>query len=169
MSSRDLAELRRRLDAYQPASVLAIGAGAEDLLASHCSRHPDCRITCLDANASLDMPGLLDALSKLGRFDFVLARGVLERADAEYGAHFLARLRDVHTQRFCVLLDSDRGEQRWQAAALAAMGLSHWASASLDHQRLEIHGFDLATYKATPEWLNARHWAHPEHWGKYRW
>jgi hypothetical protein len=169
MTSRDLAEITRRLDSYQPASVLAIGAAAEDLLKSHCSRHPDCQITCLDADASLDIPTLLDALSGLGRFDFVLVRGILEPADAELGAHFLARLRDVHSQRLCVLLDGDRHEHPWHPAALTAMGLSHWASERLEQQRVDIYGFDLAAYKATPEWLNARHWAHPEHWGKYRW
>jgi hypothetical protein len=45
------------------------------------------------------------------------------------------------------------------------MGLARWSSAAT----FEIYGFDLGSYKATPDWLNARHWAHPEHWGKYRW
>ncbi|MFP4252452.1 MAG: DUF6231 family protein [Guyparkeria sp.] len=29
--------------------------------------------------------------------------------------------------------------------------------------------FDIETYKRTPDWLNARNWANPELWGKYRW
>ncbi|MBN2872050.1 MAG: hypothetical protein JXJ30_03970 [Halothiobacillaceae bacterium] len=32
-----------------------------------------------------------------------------------------------------------------------------------------VYLFDIDTYKDTPDWLNARHWAHPELWGKYRW
>ncbi|MFO7808749.1 DUF6231 family protein [Guyparkeria sp.] len=32
-----------------------------------------------------------------------------------------------------------------------------------------IYLFDIETYKRTPDWLNARHWANPELWGKYRW
>ncbi|OYY75970.1 MAG: hypothetical protein B7Y33_06085 [Hydrogenophilales bacterium 16-62-9] len=29
---------------------------------------------------------------------------------------------------------------------------------------LNIHDYDLATYKPVPDWLNARYWAHPERW-----
>jgi hypothetical protein len=29
--------------------------------------------------------------------------------------------------------------------------------------------FDVGSYKATPDWLNARHWANPQLWDKYRW
>lgn len=32
-----------------------------------------------------------------------------------------------------------------------------------------VYLFDIETYKRTPDWLNARHWANPELWGKYRW
>ncbi|WP_322520450.1 DUF6231 family protein [Guyparkeria halophila] len=32
-----------------------------------------------------------------------------------------------------------------------------------------IYLFDIETYKRTPDWLNARHWANPELWDKYRW
>ena len=29
--------------------------------------------------------------------------------------------------------------------------------------------FHLAAYKPVPDWLNSRHWAHPERWGQSRW
>lgn len=32
-----------------------------------------------------------------------------------------------------------------------------------------VYLFDIETYKRTPDWLNARHWANPELWDKYRW
>ncbi|TKA91199.1 hypothetical protein FAZ79_01265 [Guyparkeria sp. SB14A] len=32
-----------------------------------------------------------------------------------------------------------------------------------------VYLFDIKTYKHTPDWLNARNWANPELWGKYRW
>ncbi|WP_290652932.1 DUF6231 family protein [Aquisalimonas sp.] len=32
-----------------------------------------------------------------------------------------------------------------------------------------LYGFDVGTYKTTPDWLNPRYWANPELWGKYRW
>ncbi len=29
--------------------------------------------------------------------------------------------------------------------------------------------FHIAEYKPVPDWLNPRHWAHPERWGQSRW
>jgi hypothetical protein len=169
MGTQDLPDLTRRLATHKPATVLAIGAHAGDLLAAYRSAHGDCRIAYLDAEGILEAATLLDELTRQERFDFVIVRGVLERVDADSGAHLLASLRDVHSRRFCVVLESDDARRRWQASDLIAMGLTHWASESLDDAMLDTYGFDLGTYKATPEWLNARHWAHPEQWGKNRW
>ncbi len=169
MGTQDLPDLRRRLESHKPASVLAIGAQAGALVAAYQSAHPDCRIAHLDADGTLGGEMLLKELAGHGRFDFVIVRGVLESVDADTGAHLLARLRDVHTRRFCVVLDTNDGEHPWQAQELAAMGLSHWSTETTGEATLEVYGFDLGTYKSTPDWLNARHWAHPEHWGKHRW
>jgi hypothetical protein len=169
MGQQDLPDLTRRLKAHKPASVLAIGPRADDLLAIYTSEQPDCRITCLDSDGALAADMLLEALSSHGRFDFVVVRGELERVDTDSGAHLLARLRDVHCRRFCVVIESNDLASRWKTSDLIAMGLAHWASETLGTTALEIYGFDLGTYKATPKWLNARHWANPEQWGKYRW
>ena len=32
-----------------------------------------------------------------------------------------------------------------------------------------LFGYDVGTYKTTPDWLNADHWANPELWNKHRW
>jgi len=48
------------------------------------------------------------------------------------------------------------------AAAFRALGFS--LCFSDDAENLNIHDYDLATYKPVPDWLNARYWAHPERW-----
>lgn len=169
MGTQEAADLSRRLIAYAPASLLAIGPRAGELLAPYRRTHPECAVSSLDPEGTMDGDALLDALGEHGRFDFVILRGVLERIDANTGAHLMARLRDVHTRRLCVVVDTGDAARRWQTADLIAMGLSHWSSETLNDAVLEVYGFDLGTYKATPDWLNARHWAHPEHWGKFRW
>ena len=169
MGTQDLPDLTRRLESHQPASLLAIGPQASALLAAYQSVHPDCRIAYLDPHGTLGGEMLLEELARHERFDFAIVRGVLERVDADTGAHLVARLRDVHTRRFCLVLSTNDGERRWQASELIAMGLSHWSTETVNEASLEIYGFDLGNYKATPDWLNARHWAHPEHWGKNRW
>ena len=37
-------------------------------------------------------------------------------------------------------------------------------SASDTTEKMHVFYYDLATYKTVPDWLNARHWAHPERW-----
>jgi hypothetical protein len=169
MGKQDLPALTQRLEAHKPASLLAMGPRAGDVLTAYRKAHGECRITHLDGDGTLGAAALMEALAEHPRYDFVIVRGELERLDTETGAHLLARLRDVHSRRFCVLLDSNDDEPRWRASELVAMGLTHWAGESTQATGLEMYGFDLATYKATPKWLNARHWAHPEQWGKNRW
>jgi hypothetical protein len=163
------ADLAGRLETFKPASLLAIGPQAGALTAGYHDAHPECRLSYLDAHGTLDPDSLLEELAGYGRFDFVILRGVLERADADTGAHVLARLRDVHAKRFCLVLDPSDHDHPWQSSALIAMGLAHWSRETVNAAVLEIYGFDLGTYKTTPDWLNARHWAHPQHWGKQRW
>ena len=33
----------------------------------------------------------------------------------------------------------------------------------------EFWQFNILTYKQVPDWLNARFWANPENWNKFRW
>ena len=169
MGTAELSDLAARLECYKPASVLAIGPRASDLMAAYQRAHPEPQVATLDADGTLDGETLLAELAAYGRFDFILLRGVLERVDADTGAHLLARLRDVHTRRFCAAVNPSNDEHPWQASALIAMGLAHWSRETVDAGILEIYGFDLGTYKTTPNWLNARHLAHPQHWGRERW
>jgi hypothetical protein len=169
MGKQDRQDLTRRLESHRPASLLAIGPQAGALVSDYQRAHPECAIEHLDPHGTLDGRSLLDELTNQGRFDFVVLRGVLERLDEDSGAHLIARLRDIHTGRFCVILGGIDAGHRWTAAELSAMGLTHWSTERVNDAALEIYGFDLGTYKATPDWLNARHWAHPEHWGKFRW
>lgn len=169
MGTQDRPDLMRRLESHEPASLLAIGRRAAEMLAPYVSAHSRCRVELLDPEGQLDAQTLLERLAKQHRFDFVIVRGVLERLDVQSGAHLLACLRDVHSSHFCVVLDGEHENRTWPPAELIAMGLSQWPAERVGEATLDIYGFDLGTYKATPDWLNARHWAHPEHWGKFRW
>lgn len=86
--------------------------------------------------------------------------GSLGQAAAE---QLVARLRDVQAQRILWLLD---GSVPWERKDLLALGF-RLLDGSDDGQRL--YGYDIDNYKTTPDWLNAKHWANPELWGKYRW
>ena len=169
MANQDAAGLTERLESHAPGTLLAIGPGADELLAAYRDAHPDCVVTVVDPDGALDGAALLRDIEGLGRFDLVVLRGVLERLDEASGAHLMARLRDVHTHLLCVVLDDMGQDARWTRDALVAMGLAHWSTERVQAADVDVFGFDLGTYKKTPDWLNARHWAHPEHWDKYRW
>jgi len=48
------------------------------------------------------------------------------------------------------------------ASMFLALGFMLTAADTRGDRR--IHYYDLETYKTVPDWLNARHWAHPERW-----
>ena len=102
-------------------------------------------------------------LSQLGRQDLVLVAGLqaLPRGDGEV---LLSRLRDLYARRVLVTVVLD-GE--WQRNDMTAFGFTQLAR--IDEHLGTLFGFDIATYKTTPDWLNPRYWANPEMWDKAWW
>lgn len=74
------------------------------------------------------------------------------------------RLRDLFAQQSLMFMPSD-------AANLNFNGLGYTAVPLLenDHQKGTCWQFNLYDYKQRPDWLNAKYWANPENFGKYRW
>ena len=120
-------------------------------------------VTCLGRLASADeVPAEL-------RVDTGLVAEQLEYLDARAGAHLLSRLRDVHCKRVFLLLRNGlgNGNTRWSRDALLAMGFTQ-------QQPDEVFGAELYLYEPEVfnpprEWNNARDWANPENFRKYRW
>lgn len=103
------------------------------------------------------------ALPELGRQDLVLL-AELEAFQRSDGEVLLSRLRDLYARRVLARL---RPSDTWQHNDLTAFGFTRLAR--LGPEEGILYGFDMATYKTTPDWLNPRFWANPELWGKYRW
>jgi hypothetical protein len=107
------------------------------------------------------------------RFDLAVVAGVLENLDPEAAAALLAALRDLTASRLLVAVPARSGNARersvWLREDMLAHGLEYLGAARHHSETLAIYGFDLDRYKRTPDWLNARSWANPENWGKYRW
>lgn len=102
--------------------------------------------------AALASEPLFD-LAIVSEFDPALAK-------AEVHA-LLAALRDVHARRVLVIAPESI------APDLSALGFTLLAKYS--EQATRLFGFELRSYKAKPEWLNAQYWANPEMWDKKRW
>lgn len=97
------------------------------------------------------------------RLPLVVVAGLLERMAAAAARELLAALRDRQAQHTILWVDLERSPL--PEAELRALGFRV-------HARDGAHllcGFDAYDYKDRPDWLNPRHWAHPELWDRYRW
>jgi len=157
----------------QPRSVLTLGHTAARYCAPYLAEHPDCRHTEIAIATGADDGALLARLDRERHADVAVIAGGLEHLDRATANAVIARLRDLHNARLLVLLPEKPGEHdisHWDLADLSGLGLRLEARTSnSDGETLLLYGFDIANYKRTPDWLNARHWANPEQWGKHRW
>lgn len=117
------------------------------------------QVTAEHHKVSIDNVAALTARTELA----VAHQHWADRPKAE-GQHLLARLRDVIAPK--VLLSVAVDHPSWSAADFIALGFQ------AIHEPVEgmaFYGFDIQSYKQTPDWLNPRFWANPQLWNQYRW
>lgn len=71
----------------------------------------------------------------------------------------IARVRDVNARALLLWLPAAR-----QLSA-SALGLTLLRA----YDDGKLYGYEIATYKTPPDWLNANYWANPQMWDKKRW
>lgn len=135
--------LRARLLEIRPESVCALDAAAHQLAAEVLPDTP--------VHAHGNLPALPCALA--------LGIDALNGLDAQQAQNLISQTRLyvaprilLAVQAACVL-----DEETFRA-------LGFMLSAIDSTENVRIHYYDLDTYKAVPDWLNARYWAHPERW-----
>lgn len=151
MSPRWLDPLLRRLAEGEPRHALVIAPEDHALVATLRARLPQWR---LELRAQ---PGTGE------RQALALVAGTLEQLDAPAARACLAALRDRLASHTVVWLDL--AVAPLDEAEMRALGFRLHAR---DGDQA-LFGFDAYDYKDRPEWLNPRHWAHPELWDRYRW
>lgn len=97
-------------------------------------------------------------------YDLAVVAGTLECLTSADAGKLLSRLRDLHTKRFLALVRLTPGG--WSNTDLIAYGMKRCGRFEDGYA---LYRFNIYDYKDTPDWLNARYWAHPERWGKERW
>ena len=162
--------LLNRLETIEPKSLLSVGRDADRVFKPYLKDHPDCVLERVSVSPRDD---LLKRMQTLGRFDFGFLAGALEYLDRETAHGLIARVRDLHVPRFCVLVPMethrDDYRSRWADADFIALGMTLVDRVSMEGEDSSLYGFDIDSYKSTPDWLNPKGWAHPELWGKHRW
>ena len=145
-----------------PRSILAIGF-AHDIIAG-IAEEDSTRVDYVTITDSLA------PLTQFRRYELAIVSKTLENIDRILGAALVARLRDVLVDKLFVLIETATNPVcNWTAAELMALGLKGLGEYHDDHGSVALYGYDVTTYKDTPDWLNASGWANPERWEKTRW
>jgi len=163
-------DIETLLTASQPRSILAVGPAAVDPLQEYLKQREFLKEPCHVTEVRDPAQGLP---AEIGRHDAGVIVGALEKIPKVAGLQLLARMRDLLTKQFCVVVSiseqSDAQEGNWQPNEFLGLGLSVVNQYDFEQGPFLVLKYDIATYKKTPDWLNANNWANPELWDKYRW
>lgn len=110
----------------------------------------------------------LESLTGMGRFDLALVVDAPAVLSKKQTTQLLARLRHYHADRVVAAFAAGRGAA-WSPGDFLALGFRRLSSARELASDYHVYRYAIRDYKHTPDWLNARHWANPEQWGRHRW
>ncbi|MDQ1315180.1 MAG: hypothetical protein QG662_1289 [Pseudomonadota bacterium] len=127
----------------QPASVCTLDAAAHRLAGS----------------ALPDAPLLPHEPPPASPCALALGIDILNGLNARQAGHLISRIRTYVAPR--LLLAAQPG-CTLDEAAFRALGFALTLTDTTENVR--VYHYDLDTYKTVPDWLNSRHWAHPERW-----
>ena len=150
-----------------PASVVFIGPVANAAADTYRARHTDASITVHDGADPLEQ------IQGMQRVDLAVIAHALEMMEKRRAQNLLAALRDLYSK--CLMVAVRLGDNwpglisHWQDNELLGFGMQQVARYEQDERPIGIYEFNIQDYKVSPDWLSARHWAHPELWDIYRW
>jgi hypothetical protein len=167
MTNQTETTLKDLVKKFNPRSILVIGPVGEEFFAHYVTDPSRCR---MDVLAVEDIGQRLDTL---GRYDLVFVSHVLERLDKTAAGNLISKLRDLHGSRLIMVVpigtDWHGHASLWEKIDLLGYGLVQVGGYMHQGRPVHIYAYDIATYKTTPDWLNARYWAHPELFNKHWW
>lgn len=148
-------------------SVVVIGPQAERAASRFSSLHPDAEV------ASVTESEPLERIEALGRHDLGVVINALELMDKSAARVLVSRLRDLYSRCLIVIIrlagSTNSTHSHWVETDLLALGLKQIGTGDNALGNRVIYEFNIKDYKLNPDWLNAKFWANPELWEKYRW
>jgi hypothetical protein len=148
------------LDRYAPQRLLLVGTRELPAVSAFLDAHPGTQLAHAEA-------GPLPAELAAQRFDLALLVDCLEHLPKRTGLELLGGIRNLNASRLAVLVDLQASG--WQDTDFFALALQAGQRFQRDEQVLTLFTYDLLDYKQVPDWLNAKFWANPQHFGKYWW
>lgn len=145
------------MDQFKPRSLLIAGGVAE---------------TCLEdtqdtRSTTLTTPFKQSQLSEIDPVDVAVISNLTESLERGPGQQWLGTLRNLFAPHIILISDPQKAEANgWQFADYLALGLEHFAGSE---EGLQVFSYAIEDYQPHHDWLNARFWANPENFDKYRW
>lgn len=145
------------VEQFKPRSLLIAGGIAE---------------TCLEdaqdtRSATLTTPYRQSQLQEIEPVDVAVISDLTETLSRESGQQWLGTLRNLFAPHIILISDPQKAEDNgWEFADFLALGLEHFAGSE---EGLQVFSYAIENYQPHHEWLNARFWANPENFDKYRW
>lgn len=155
------------IGAKAPASVVFIGPMAKAAASTYRAGNADASIAVHDGADPLAQ------IQGMQRVDLAVVAHALEMMEKRRAQNLLAALRDLYSK--CLIVAVRLGSNwpglisHWQDNELLGFGMQQVARVEKDDRPVGVYEFNIRDYKLNPDWLNARHWAHPELWDVYRW
>ena len=150
------------LASSRPGSLLVLGEIPETLCEAITDVLGEVAVTAPDLTAGR---GSLDGL---GRFDAGLVTGLLGHLDHKPGMEIIGLLRNLHCARLAVVLEPAALDRGWARTDLLA--LEFLPAAPPEAQATsEVFVYDIDLYNRQRDWNNARNWANPQNFEKFRW
>lgn len=97
------------------------------------------------------------------RFDMSLVDRGLEALDVSAGRALLGMIRNTLSDEVLVITQS----QHWQLAEFIALGFRQEIWENMEPAR--VYRYILASYNHQRSWNNARFWANPQNFNRFRW
>ncbi len=93
----------------------------------------------------------------------ILTSPEMQQYTVQQKSQLLVKLRDLMAKRIVVVaaLSDEK--------LLRALGFTQLIDKTSHAHDFALWQFNILTYKHVPDWLNAKFWANPENWDKFRW
>ncbi len=154
------AMLHRTLVELAPASVIVVGDGEPAGLGAWRRDHPDIEVAALPVSVSRHADSQLPAK----RYAVGVIAGMRTLSPAQARA-LIALLRD----RYCDAIVVVAPVKYWAVSDWLALGFELRDRCTEDADEVGLYRYDVADANPERDWNNARDWAHPENFHRYRW
>lgn len=148
------------LELQKPAKLLLVGESDLPAISAYCANHTDSQLIQTTADS-------FQVEAAAQRFDLAIVADCLEHLPKRKALQLIAGIRNLNANRLAVMVDLQACD--WQESDFYALAMQASERFQRGEQTLTLFTYDLYDYKQVPDWLNAKFWANPQHFGKYWW